>query len=48
MGGFEKIVGISFGLVLVYLLVTNANGANTVLTGAGNSYSGVLRTLQGR
>jgi X-X-X-Leu-X-X-Gly heptad repeat protein len=38
----------ALALVLVYLLVTNASGANQVLDGLGRLNTGAVRALQGR
>lgn len=36
------------GLVVVYLVVAHATGAGDLLRAAGSSYSGAVKTLQGR
>ena len=38
----------ALALVLVYLVVTNASGANTVLTSLGQVNTGAIKALQGR
>jgi hypothetical protein len=48
MGAVEKFFAGAFGLIALYLVVTNASGANTVLKGLGNFNATTFGTLQGR
>jgi hypothetical protein len=38
----------AFGLIMLYLILDRASGADQVLTGFGSASSTVFRTLQGR
>jgi hypothetical protein len=42
------LIGTSFGLVALYLVLTNWVGASTVLGAAGRTYVDVIKALQGR
>lgn len=48
MGAIEKFFAGAFGLVALYLLVSNASGANQVLKGLGSFNAQTFGTLQGR
>jgi hypothetical protein len=45
---FFGLIGTSFGLVALYLVLTNAFGAEKVLRAAGDTYVGAIKALQGR
>ncbi len=45
---FATIVGWMMGLVLVYLLVTNASGTTGVVQSSTSGGVSILKTLQGR
>lgn len=42
------LVATSFGLVALYLLLTNAYGASTILREGGSAWVGLIKALQGR
>lgn len=42
------LVGTSFGLIALYLILSNAFGAAKVLQALGDFYVGAVRALQGR
>lgn len=44
----QDIIGAMFLLILVYLVVVNWKGANTILTTSSSALIGLTRTLQGR
>lgn len=44
----EGIVGVMLGLILVYLLVKNADSVNTIFNALAGATMGVFGTLQGR
>jgi hypothetical protein len=44
---FFKWISLGFIVVLVGVILKDAQGANTIMTGFGNSYSGILKTLEG-
>lgn len=44
----EKILGTMLGLILVYLLVKNADSVNTIFRSLAGATIGVFGTLQGR
>jgi hypothetical protein len=44
----NRIIEGTITLVLVFLVLTNANGFDTVASAIGNLYSGAVKTLQGR
>lgn len=44
----SKILESTFLLILVFLVLTNALGFDTVISAIGNVYMGAVRTLQGR
>lgn len=48
MGMVEKFFAGAFGLIALYLVVTNSQGTNTVLRGLGSFNSQTFGTLQGR
>lgn len=48
MGMAEKFFAGAFGLVALYLVVTNASGTNAVLKGLGSFNAQTFGTLQGR
>jgi hypothetical protein len=39
---------VTAGLIVVYLVVSNATGAGQLLTSAGSAYKGAVTALQGR
>lgn len=43
-----QILEITFILVLVYLVITNSSGFDSVLSQFGGTYTGAVKTLQGR
>lgn len=48
MGMIERIAAGMGALIAVYLVVYNANGADTVLRGLGEFNRATITTLQGR
>lgn len=44
---FFKFLSLGFIVVLIGVILKDASGANTIMTGFGTSYSGVLKTLEG-
>lgn len=48
MGAVEKFFAGAFGLIALYLVVTNASGSNAVLKGLGSFNAQTFGTLQGR
>lgn len=48
MSKAEAIIGSMLGLILVYLLVKNAESVNTVFKALAGATIGVFGTLQGR
>lgn len=42
------LVGTSFGLIALYLVLTNWLGAKVVLGGLAEAYIGAVKALQGR
>jgi hypothetical protein len=44
---FFKWLSLGFLIVLVGVVLKDAQGANTIMTGFGSSYSGILKTLEG-
>lgn len=48
MSFLEKFFAGAFGLILVYLLVTNASGVNSILGGFASFNAKTFGTLQGR
>lgn len=48
MGKVEAIIGTMLGLILVFLLVKNADSVNKILTSLAGATIGVFGTLQGR
>jgi hypothetical protein len=42
------LIGTSFGLIALYLVLTNALGAAKVIESLGGTYVGAVRALQGR
>lgn len=42
------LVGTSFGLIALYLVLTNALGAAGVINALGGTYIGAVKVLQGR
>lgn len=44
----SKILEITFVLVLVFLVITNANGFSSAVRAIGGVYSSAVKTLQGR
>lgn len=45
---FLGLIGTSFGLIALYLLLTNSFGAKSVIEALGGSYVGAVKALQGR
>lgn len=43
-----RVIEVTFLLVLAYLVVANADGFSTAIRAMGNTYTGAVRTLQGR
>lgn len=43
---FMKWLSLGFIIVLVGVLLKNAGAVNTIMTGFGSSYSGILTTLE--
>lgn len=48
MSTFEKYLSGTLGLILVFLLVSNASGANTILKSLSSFNTDAIRALQGR
>lgn len=44
----NRIIELTGTLVLVFLVLTNAKGFDTVASAVGNVYTSAVRTLQGR
>lgn len=44
----RQFLQITAGLIVVYLIVSNATGAGQLLTSAGGVYKGAVTALQGR
>jgi len=44
----NRIIEGTITLILVFLVLTNAQGFDTVASAIGNVYSNAVRTLQGR
>ena len=44
----NRIIEGTITLILVFLVLTNAQGFDTVASAIGNLYSNAVRTLQGR
>jgi hypothetical protein len=45
---FLGLIGTSFGLIALYLVLTNAAGSAGVINALGGTYVGAVKALQGR
>ena len=48
MQTFREYMTLSIGVVVLLIVVTNAQGFSTALSSAGDVYANQLKTLQGR
>lgn len=46
--GFSQILEITFMLILIYLVVVNADGFSNSIRALGSVYTSAVRALQGR